>query len=334
MTNSLTIDVRLKTVGRFKKRCGTADLATRDEIVAMLQTLDGRGRGDLLVALKRGDLRPLPLLETYRQRGLKGLPSVEHCKPLADAMTSWLRKADIGKLTRRDYRFAFDTLIAVAGEGATLASLPAALEKYRERANGKTTFNRVRAAARSFAGKHTDLWATLSKIKPFKERRARARTLSPDAAREASAKLGQLGGMFWTMCCTGMSGGPHGPYFRDLYEIHPDHVHIHGTKTEGRERIVPRLTTPTRKLVEYAAFRRAMKAIGLKPNDGRHTFQHWAQMTVKEDTRVRRYMGHGPKDLTQAYGFDFDQRQYVKEDGAKLKAFVGKDWAPAMELSA
>lgn len=324
---TLEIDLRFRTAGRIKKRSGTSDPKTRDAIIGMLRTLDERGRGDLLVAVKRGELEMLDLLETYRMRGLAGLPTADHCKPLASAVTAWLKSAELAQRTRRDYRFGLDVLLRLAGEGATISSLPGTLEKYRDRAKGKVTFNRVRAAARSFAGKHTDIWAALSKIKPYRERRADGTVLTPEQARDVATYLGHPHGrMFWTLCCTGMSGGPEGPYFLDAFDIFADKVKIHGTKTEGRERTIPRLTTPMRKLTEYAAFRRAMQALGLRPNDGRHTFKHWVEMCIPEPVRRARYMGHGPKDTDQKYGFQFPIGQYLKEDTERLRAFIGRDW--------
>jgi integrase len=80
-----------------------------------------------------------------------------------------------------------------------------------------------------------------------------------------------------------------------------DRVAIHGTKRDGRDRIVPRVSNPTRRSMGWDQYGDALKALGLQPYDARRGFSHL--MEEAGITRIRRkmYMGHALGDVTGGY---------------------------------
>jgi hypothetical protein len=329
------IDRRYPGVGRIRRASGTTDPKLFQKLLDMLDEL--KGRVDILRAVRDGRLAPLELWGSYRAYGLSRLPTSELAKPLEAALWAWWREAQIVHKTKLDYKYAIQHILKLARPHTTVAELPALLVRYREKATAGS-FNHMRAVLRSFAhetsGRFSDLWNGLGAVPRKKPGpRSKRRPWTPDEARGIAGTLaGNVGGMWWTLCCSGMSGGPLGPYFLDAFEVHDDHLAIHGTKRAGRERVVPRITTPIRKVVRYAEFLNQLTALGVKPNDGRRSFEAWMEAAAIPKARRRRYMGHGVQDVTDLYGDDYPMQEFVGQDAERMRHFIGKDWTVRLEV--
>ena len=112
MTPTLPVDRRYRGCGRIHRRSGTRDSKTLAKILHMLEELESAGRNDLLRAVRDGQLVAVELWGAYRAKGLKGLPSLEHCQPLAATIEKWVMKADISVITRRNYGYCLDGVCA------------------------------------------------------------------------------------------------------------------------------------------------------------------------------------------------------------------------------
>jgi integrase len=101
-------------------------------------------------------------------------------------------------------------------------------------------------------------------------------------------------------CATGM--GP--KEYWGSWELHPDHVHIHGTKRASRVRNVPRWTrvtppTTTRGVLEDAWESAIGAALGI--HDLRRSFALWMEEMGLSLSRQRLYLGHSARNTTEMY---------------------------------
>src|SRR6185312_6313905 len=89
------------------------------------------------------------------------------------------------------------------------------------------------------------------------------------------------------------------------WSVEADRVRIHGTKTTGAERVVPRVPghlAPPR--ITYRAFREALAQATdgqMTPYDLRRTYANWLESAGVIRTHRRLYLGHGAKDVTDLY---------------------------------
>ena len=205
-----------------------------------------------------------------------------------------------------------------------VSRLPVLLAKYRDAATPPRMFNLARSAcqsfARSIAGPYSDLWRDVASVGQRGYRKKKRGGLPVDEARKIADGLGQIGQMWWTMCCTGM--GPK-EYWHDGYRIEKDRIRIFGEKREARfGRFVPRIVTPVRALITYKPYRRHLAAVNLQPYDARRTFSHWMEMAGIPKSRRRFYLGHQAKDVTDGYE-DHSPEYYLAGDCRLLKEYVG-----------
>jgi hypothetical protein len=334
---SFRLDKRVKGVGLIRVASGITDLRIwRDHFVPLWRELL-RHRAeylDLFMAIRDHRIRVDELVERYRRHGFESIPKrVEEAMPLQETVDRWLADVELTDKTIRDYRYCFN---AIFRSGADVPDLPRLLAAYRPRARARMfnlTREVCRAFARDLAGRKTPLYDAVSNVAPKRVQPKAGKPCTPDGARVIAQKLGRLGGMWWTLCCTGMSGGPLSPYFNNRFTIKAGCILIHGTKRKGRDRIVPRITTPVRSMVQYQAFRRALKVLGHSPNDGRHTFKAWCEAAGVPKARIRRYMGHGTQDITDLYGQEYPVEQFLADDAARLRAYIGAEprWLRKLE---
>jgi integrase len=321
------IDRRYQGVGRIKRASGTNDEKVYRKLLLMLDEIAGAGRTDVLRSIRDGTLRPLDVWSAYRQHGVHRLPTAEHLQPLQLAVEEWLKCAEIAAKTRRDYTYVLNAVTDDAPSAAPITQLPTLLASYRYRAKPRM-FNVARSACQAFlrdtVGRYHQLWVEVANVRPRRVRPKRGNPQTPGEAGMIAQPLGPYGGMWWTMCCTGM--GP-SEYWDREWEILEDRIVIHGTKREGRDRIVPRVTTPVRPLILYPAFRRHLLEAtdgAVTPYDARRSFAHWLEEAGIPRTRRRQYLGHGKRDVTDIYE-DFPVQRYLGEDAQRLREHIGRE---------
>ena len=110
------------------------------------------------------------------------------------------------------------------------------------------------------------------------------------------------------------------------WTMYTDHIHIRGTKREGRKRDIPRvcpIADPERK---YRAFLVALnEASGgkVQPYDLRRTFAHWMEMAGISRVRRKIYLGHRVGDVT-ALSERHELERLWLEDGERLRAYLAQ----------
>jgi integrase len=322
---TLIIDRRYHGVGRIKRASGTNEAKVFRKILDMLDEIAGAGRTDVLRDIRDGILHPLEVWNAYRQHGVHRLPTAERLRPLQSAVEEWLKTAEIAAKTRRDYAYVLNGVTDTAPSTTPITKLPKLLAAYRYRAKPRM-FNLARSACQAFirdtVGRYHELWVEVANVRPRKVRAKRGNPQTPEEARTITQSLGRYGGMWWTMCCTGM--GPN-EYWDREWEILEDRIVIHGTKREGRSRVAPRITSPVRALILYPAFRRHLLDATdgtVRPYDARRSFAHWLEEAGIPRTRRRQYLGHGRRDVTDIYE-DFPVERYVGQDARRLEEYLG-----------
>jgi hypothetical protein len=174
------------------------------------------------------------------------MPTSEHARPLKESLEAF-QKTVPGEHYRRDLASYFRALLAHARPGASVADLPAALERYRatcENEGTATMFNRTRSAAQAFArkmlrqGRRHPLWLEIAALEPLHVTPKRTKNpQTPDSARTIAEVLGgEAGRIWWLLCCTGM--GPD-EYFGGKWAVEDGRLHVKGTKRAARDRHVP-----------------------------------------------------------------------------------------------
>jgi hypothetical protein len=99
------------------------------------------------------------------------------------------------------------------------------------------------------------------------------------------------------MYLTGM--GP--AEFDGVWRVEVHGIEIDGTKREARIRIVPRLTEPQPRAMGWKQYREALSAHDLQRYDARRGFSHLLEECGIPKSRIRLYMGHAGRDVTDGY---------------------------------
>lgn len=328
------VERRFRGVGQIRHATGTADHLVAQKIEAMLLEL-GQERLDLVQAVKRRQVTLLALYQAYRRHGLSLQLTVERATPLLDAIEEWAKHAELRPRTLVDYR---RNLLKVARlkRAASLPDLPALLERYCARTKRKPfQANQVLSAARTFAadvapkGRGSELFRDVAGINWLrKPKRNVGLGLTPERAREVAEKLGRLGPMWWTLCCTGMGKTD---YWYTRWDVLPDRIIVHGTKTDHRHRVVLRLTTPVRRMCGPRKFAEELARVGgelglkqLTIYVARRTFAHFLELARILDSRCDSYMGHSPKGDRGKYR-EHDVVPYLAEDVKAVRAVIGAE---------
>jgi hypothetical protein len=326
---------RRYSVGRIRRASGTRSPKLFAKLLLMLEELEAKPT--YLQAIRDGRMSVLDVWGAYQRYGLSRLPSFDAGRPLEATLDAWLARAELAGPSRRSYRSHTRRLLALAPRNATVGDVARLVAKYRDQAPA-VTFNRTRAVMRSFVAKglglghYDELYREVSAVRPKRESPRGGHPQTPEQARAIAEALGRYGGMWWTLCTTGMSGGVEGPYFRDRFTVALDRIEIHGTKRPGRERIVPRLATPIRALCPYKAFRKLLAAEGVTPNDGRRTYEAWLEGAGIPKARRRRYLGHGVEDMTDLYGDGYPLDEFLAGDAERVLAYIGRPFAVQLEV--
>ena len=342
-----------------RRRTGCHEKADAQVVEQTLLKLAEHGLRDLILAFDRKQITGPELVAGIERYGLTFQFTVENTARVRWAMWDWLLEAELAPKTRADYRWNIGALLGVklpkldetptAAQERTLRSgpvitdLPLLLARYVRKATPSMAVQ-VKAVAQAYArdripmGDQSALWRELAAIrgKRRRPRRSVQGGLSPASAREVSERLGRLGPMWWTLCCTGMGKREYWRFPREpltgRWQVLSDRIVVHGTKRESRERIVPRLTTPVRPLLGEKRFALHLKGVGqalgiprLTPYVGRRTFAHFLELAKSiPDSRCDAYMGHSPKSDRAKYR-EHDVGPYLSADTAALRSVVGPE---------
>lgn len=297
------------------------------QIVAMLRELSYRP--DIIQTVRDRLISPTHLYQLYRQGQLNRVPTVEVLRPLWETMESWIRFAKASDKHRKDRTYQKEALKRIGG--TILRDLPNVLSTYRKEceASGKAAmFNRTKALCQKFAkselGRRHPVYQDLVDIDRLHEAPRRLPYLTPDDLRQKTGKLEQpYGAMVWSLALTGMNWTE----YEGRWEVLPDRIVVHGTKREARYRAIPLVGTVIRPGCRYKAFREHVAEVGLKPGYMRKCFSRWSEEAGIPQARIRAYMGHSARDVTERYQ-DYDPAttpsNILVKDGEILSRYLGR----------
>ena len=342
---SLVVDRRYRELGRIRRASGIHNKAMLTKLHTMMDNLYENGRLDVLRDIKSGVVRPLEVYEHWRTQQIEQVPSVATLKPIVPAIPDWIEKHEVSDKTKKGYREHFRAFQKVISAETKILDLPLAVGRYRNHCLEHGThraFNLTRSIIQAFLsrsfGRHHSLWQSVSHIQTLKtEQKRRSRVVTPREFQDVLDGLHEIadehGMMAHSMIVTGMNWAE---YASGDWEVLADRVVIHGTKREGRDRVVPLLdslvTKPER---AYKAFRLALRKAGdMSPHDLRRSFSHWMEMAQIPRTRRRLYLGHGSADVTDRYE-KHELTGYLVKDAEAIRAYIevsttASDEEPAM----
>jgi len=320
---SYVIERQFRGVGRIRRASGTKNKKTFQAIDSMLTVLSDGGRYDTLALLRDGKMHPLDAYNLFRRGELQRLPSVEHVLPAEPHMLAWVDQYDCSESHRTSLQNVLRGFLRRC-PGLPVAGLPGELLAYRKVLEDRPRqFNKTRAAVQAYLrdtlGRQSSLWQDVSNVRSLKEARKPAKALS---AKQLVAALRNLPlpmqQSAWTCAVTGM--GPKEYYGQ--WELKKDRVVIHGTKREGRERIVPRIGTPVYPTLGVDRWRRLLKELaGITPYQLRRTYAHLLEAAGIPFTRRDLYMGHVAKTHQARYPLT-EVAAFLKEDRGKLSPYL------------
>jgi len=338
---SLKIDRVFPGIGRINIASGTDKRGVFREINAMLTALYSTARFDLLAEIRDAASRPkgqrispLFLLDAFRRGRLDQLPTATTLRPLAEAYRAWTEAGNTrkGRPWSRWYALAhrsvWHRIIAKARPGATIADLSVILAEHRARyADRQKTFDNDRTILQGFVravcGRDSSVYREVARIEAYRPRRQRVtQPQTVESLEEWTEKMDPAtAAACWAMATTGMGPGEYwGSWERRL-----DRVVVHGTKREARERAVPdlgRCSAPPA-LGRQAFEDRLAEVTGgaFTPYDLRRTYANWLEEAGVRRARVRLYMGHAIKDVTDLYT-DHDVTQFLRDDARTLRQWM------------
>lgn len=320
------LDLYLGKLGRYKAASGTDDLRLFQDVKAMIRVLRKNRRWDVLALLVNRHIRPLELHDAFIRGDLNDLPSPDDLRSLQSTADRWVAQLDRKPTTRKQYRWH----IAQLGEGS-LGQLPLLLEKARTQAlktGKKSKFNDLCSAVRgmlAWAVKPSHaLYQRVEEIEALRVKRRKGNPQTPDEVTAIATAMGDLGSICWDLSVTGMRRGE---YFPEIYEVKPDRILIHGTKTENAERVVFKAYPITGPRCGYGHFRKVLSRVTAErviTHDFRYTFMRWCGQAGIEWPRIKWYAGHSVKDVTESY---FRGRGFADElgpDAGRFRGFLGE----------
>jgi integrase len=249
--------------------------------------------------------------EQYRQGKLHEFPTGDLMRPLEAAWTEWLDQKEIAARTRRDYTEAWGRL--GAGEEATFTDLPALLASHRKACLGvrARTFNKDRAAFLAFV--HALLgdthWLALASrravpLKIGKDRKLPFNPLTVEQAKQLAKQLApHHARTFWLLALTGMRPEEAFEEIGNRWDVEPDGIRIHGTKSAAAERIVPRVGLLVKPATRRQAFYQALRLASGKtvsPYDLRRTYAQWLDLARIPQFRQSSISGMDPRIWTSS----------------------------------
>jgi integrase len=338
---SLKLDRVFPGIGRINISSGTDKRTIFREINAMLTALYSTARFDLLREIRESASRPIGqrisplfLLDAFRRGRLDQLPTATTLRPLVEAFDAWTAGGNTrkgrawSKWYAQAHRSVRKRVIATARAGATIADLPVMLAEHRAQyADRQKTFDNDRTILQAFVrdtcGRDSSVYREVARSESYRPRRQR--TTQPQTVASLEQWTGKLdsetAAACWAMATTGM--GP-GEYWGQ-WERRIDRIVIFGTKREARERSVPdlgRCSEPPA-LSRQAFEDRLSEQTGgaFQPYDLRRTYANWLEEAGIRRARVRLYLGHRIRDVTDLYT-DHDVTQFLREDARILRQWI------------
>ena len=314
-------------VGVIRVPVGTHSKRQLARYEAMVAQLREAGRLDYLRLLRDGVVSPGLMYDRVRGRADYALLPAPIVEPLLDTVFRFLEHFEASDAHFKNVMNYCLRLTADAPEGATAEDVPAILRELRPRLRHQPdTFNHFRNAARALLaetiGTRTGAYEQVADMKPLlvSERRE-GNPQTPVQAFDLAAMLGEdLGACWLTACLTGMGRKE----YAGAWEMEQGHLRIHGTKREGRNRLVPLIALPVvlpcspRYLHE-----RIVKVTGglVELYDARRTFLKWTEQAGIIPTHQDCYAGHGPRSMTELYKRG-NVAPYLDQDAERFHNFL------------
>lgn len=333
----LTIDLQMKGIGRIKRSAGTTDPTVRDDIKAMLRGFHRTGRWNLLEQVRDGQVSAMQLYSMHTAGTLKQTPTATVLLPFPDTAIKWVNAyTDIKPPSRHNYTVMYNVVAKYGTVSAVVGDLPKMLETMRKdylKLNKPAYFNATRNAIRSFVknteGQYSDLYLKVCQVKPLKpalDKKGKAHPIHKIWALKSVLKS-TVFETLWAMCMTGTGMNE----LQNGLTQQGDRILVHGTKMDAkdgrRRRYVPVTgeditRTP---LMRSCMIRRHLKAaeLDIQIYDMRRSFALMCQEAGIPYNRVQLYMGHLPRNVTEAY-LKADVDTFIKEDGERLQRYIAK----------
>lgn len=338
MRGSLPLKIRLPGCDPIRRLSGTTDKKVLRALVRMVHTLHEQGRDDLVNAIARGRLKPLQVYTRFRFSRLEDLPHADELPRFADAWPRWLAGMDCSADHRASCRQWCQRVEKALGLKAPLTEIPGAVKELRStmRAHPRS-FNLLRTTVMAFlrdtVSRRHRLWNDVVEIPVMKVKPTRKKhPLTPDQLRDLVRRLGEpCGPMAWTMATTGMGWKE----YTGAWEREGEGLRIHGTKTGGRDRLIPLVSLLHPPVGTIHRFRWQLEKATdrtVTPYDLRRTFA--GLMVESNIPRPRRmaYMGHSPDDLTALYEQQ-EVREFLRRDAEKMREALGEPpEGPALQM--
>lgn len=329
MRGTLPLKLRLPGCEPIRRLSGTKDVKVRDKLIRCLRACHDQGRDDLVNAVARGRIKPMQLLNHWSFNRLEELPHADELPLFRDAWRQWLdgpKMADRSEEHRDNIRKYFTRLERGLGHDATLGSVVPVLQSWIHlfRDHPRTLSlvrSHVQAFLRDTVGRRHRLWLEVADLQLPRVRPVRRKhPLTPDQLRTLVTKLGQpYGAMAWTMATTGMGWKE----YCGEWEREGDGLRIRGTKTTGRDRLIPLVSLTHRPVRGLLAFRRKLRPLGVTPYDLRRTFANLMVEAGIPKPRRQQYMGHTASDMTELYEWS-EVKEYLVKDAEKMRAILGE----------
>lgn len=335
---SLPLKVRIPGCQPIRRLSGTHDRKMRDRLTRMVHTLHEQGRDDLVNAIAAGRLTPLEVYNRFKFQRLDELPHADELPRFRATWPKWLADLECSDEHRRTTELYFKRLEKLVPEDASVGGAVDALKEMRIKLRAHPrSFNlcrsNVMAYLRDTVGRRHRYWNDAADVPKLKQKAVRAKhPLTPDRLRDLVKAMGEpCGPMAWTMATTGMGWKE----YLGAWEREGDGLRIHGTKTGGRDRLIPLVSLLHPPVGVLYAFRQALhKASGgtVTPYDLRRTFMTLMVEAGVPRPRRRAYMGHAAEDISALYEFQ-EVREYLLKDAARIRAFLGEPEAgPALQM--
>ena len=359
---SLEIDKTVRNVGRIRHASGfyaRAQLtACREMINEYARTPEGREILKLMVG-KHPRLRADEFFVRATAGTLHLVTIGAAATPLLPALRTWREdyKARVAPDTYRTRHELLTNVERYARRNAMVGDLPEVMRTLHRKMAGGRQFNMMLQYARAFVrdtlGRRNNIYLDVADI-PLRDakQKRKKRQMSPreilalakafDVVRErriakSTAKRGvrpieAKGTDVLVMAMTGMNPKEHA----GLWVVYDHHIHVMGTKTEHRDRTIPKCFPnalwPSKELPRpsvspktfWRHFHAACKVAGVKarPYDMRHTFARWMADAVLDPSRREQYMGHGEQTMTEHYERGDVLHPHLVADGELLRNWI------------
>jgi integrase len=322
---TLPLKVRIPGCLPVRKLSGTTDKNVLKRLKAMIHTLHEQERDDLVNAIAKGSLKPLQVYNLFRFRRLDELPHADQLPVFAEVWPGWLETTDYSDDHKDHFRKAFTALERYLPAGASLGDVVRGLEAYRDRMRAHPRSvnlmkSHVQAFLRAQLGKRHQCYLNAVDMARLREKPVlRKNPLTPNRLHQVVKDLGpRYGGNAWSMAITGMGWKE----YTGRWEREGVGLRIHGTKTAGRDRLIPMIGLVSRPQGCLFSFRQALRKQGLTPYDLRRTFTGIMVEAGVPRPRRKAYMGHTADDITAIYEHQ-EVIEYLTRDAERMQAILG-----------